>query len=114
MANGLSKHVLDCIASDGYAGAIVDMFAAETLYLEWCSRAAASRTLDPEIALDAWIALHITPAFHNQVAALGVFVDRLPVTHAEGGASDEQLDALFAAMLAAEDTFHDAIYFTGE
>jgi thiaminase/transcriptional activator TenA len=110
----LSDYVLDSISTGGYAGAIVNMFAAETLYLEWCSRAAASRVLNPEMALDAWIDLHVSPAFKEQVRTLGALVDLLPEHKTEGGASDDQLDSWFRDMLSAEDSFHDAIYFTGE
>ena len=113
LSSGLSTYVLGSVSSTGYAGAIVNMFAAETLYLEWCSRAAASRALNPVLDLDAWIALHVSPAFRKQVGVLGAFVEALPETTAEGGGSDEHLDAWFTAMLGAEDNFHDAIYFDG-
>jgi thiaminase/transcriptional activator TenA len=112
-SNVLSDYVLGSIDAASYTGAIVNMFAAETLYLEWCTRATA-RPLSPALDADSWIALHVTPAFQNQVRALGEFVDRLPTEGSTGGASDDALDSLFVGMLSAEDEFHDAIYLTGE
>ncbi len=117
-SEGLSRYVLEVIESHGYAGAIVSMFAAETLYSQWCATTAAERTLNQHDGVDAWIALHATPAFAQQAAKLASMVDRLPAqinrSSRDGGASDAQLAAWFTGMLASEDTFHDSIYFDGE
>jgi thiaminase/transcriptional activator TenA len=103
LASLLSTHVLGAIESHGYAGAVVSMFAAETLYLTWCSRARAHRELAAANDLDEWIRLHTTAEFEAQVASLQHFVDLLDEP-------DEVLDTLFAGMLVAEDSFHSAAF----
>lgn len=97
----LGTHVLEAVQSHGYAGAVVSMFAAETLYLTWCSRASRHRNLEPASDLDSWILLHTTHEFEGQVGSLHHFIDLL----------DEPawvLDELYAGMLGAEDSFHRA------
>lgn len=114
----LSRYVLDVIESHGYAGALVSMFAAETLYSEWCATSAAERTLNQLDGVDEWIALHATPEFAHQATKLAAMVDRLPLktnlSSRDGGASDVQLTTWFTGMLENEDAFHSAIYFDGE
>lgn len=117
-ADGLSSYVLEVIESHGYAGAVVSMFTAETLYSEWCANSAAERPLNQLHGADEWISLHATPAFALQAAKLASMVDRLPPetnrSSRDGGASDAQLVTWFTAMLDHEDAFHASIYFDGE
>lgn len=106
-SSSLSHHVMAVIDEYGYAGAVVCMFTAETLYSVWCTAAAGSRQLDTNDSVDAWIALHATPEFGVQADSLGQLVDRLPTDEI----TNDQLDAWFTGMLDAEDDFHDSIYF---
>lgn len=101
----LSDYVLGLARRHGRDAALVAMFAAEHLYLTWCTRAA---TIDAsrEPALQDWIVLHTGQTFTTQVAALAAAVDRLPAV-----VSDANLDSWFAGMLAAENGFHDATVF---
>lgn len=114
----LSRYVLELVDSQGYAGAIVSMFAAETLYSEWCAKSAGERHLDILDGADEWITLHATPAFALQAEKLAALVDRLPeeTNHSSrgAGASDEQMVSWFIGMLESEDAFHGSIYFDGE
>jgi thiaminase/transcriptional activator TenA len=103
-ASVLRRYVLDAIATGGYAAAITGMFAAETLYLSWCTAAAANpATRSP--AVQEWLDLHTARSFAGQVDLLGDLVDRLPAE-----ITDEQLDGWFTGMLGAEDVFHDSVY----
>jgi thiaminase/transcriptional activator TenA len=117
-AQGLSRYVMRLIESHGYAGAVVSMFAAETLYSEWCAKAARERRLNAGDDVDAWIALHATREFRSQVEAIATLVDALPrgnTRYASGiGGSDEQLELWFSGMLESEDRFHESIYFEEE
>lgn len=91
----------------GYAGVVTSLAAAETLYLRWCTEAAA-RHVDRHPAVQEWIDLHVSDTFRAQVAFLHEVVDRLPPT-----VDDGRLDQWFLAMLAAEDDFHASPYLTG-
>ncbi len=103
----LSDHILAAVGDHGYPGAIAAMFAAETLYSDWCGRAAG---LPAGLAADVeeWIMLHTAPAFLDGVAFLAELVDGLADT-----VSDETLAAWARAMLYAEDAFHSAAYPAG-
>lgn len=107
-AQALSGYVLDRMRLDGAPGVVTAMFAAETLYLRWCTPAAAAEA-DRAPDLQAWIDLHTSAAFGAQVAALAAEVDALD----EGAVTDADLDRWFTGMLAAEDVFHDAVYHAG-
>lgn len=99
----LSDHVLGTAREHGYAGAIVSMFAAESLYAGWCADAHAAGRSTGDLA--EWIRLHTIPDFTGQVDFLASIVDALPAA-----VSDATLLAVFTATLDAEDRFHDSIY----
>jgi thiaminase/transcriptional activator TenA len=101
----LSEVVLDQVAAGGRAAAVTGMLAAETMYARWCTAAAgvpAERAPD----LQAWIDLHIEPAFLAQVDALRADVDALD----PAAVPEQQLDGWFAGVLRAEITFHAAAH----
>lgn len=104
----LRRRLLTTTSQHGYAGAVVSMLAAETLYLSWC-RHAVQGTAFRHAAVQEWIELHVTPGFAAQVAFLERAVDALDPAEV----ADAQLDAWFAGMLRAEDAFHDAVLPTG-
>jgi thiaminase/transcriptional activator TenA len=103
-AAGLRRRLLTTTSQHGYAGAVVSMLAAETLYLSWC-RAAVAVEVFRHAAVQEWIELHVTPGFVAQVAFLADAVDALDPAEV----ADAQLDDWFAGMLRAEDAFHDAV-----
>lgn len=88
----------------GYAGVVTSLATAETLYLRWCTEAAALAVERPPAVQD-WIDLHVSDGFRSQVAFLHEVVDRLPPT-----VDDDQLDRWCVAMLAAEDAFHGSAH----
>ncbi|MBO2447765.1 TenA family protein [Actinomadura barringtoniae] len=98
----LSEYALSAAREGGYPAVMTVLFAAESLYLTWCTRAHEEGTVPPGPIAD-WVAMHADTAFQNGVKALAAEVDGLP-------ASDEQLAAWFTGMLEAEIAFHDAVY----
>lgn len=105
----LTEHVLATVEVGGVPAAAVAMFAAETLYRRWCAEAIAEAAPDRDPDVTAWLAMHTDPAFCAQVDWLAAIVDALPPEVA-----DQELDAWFVGMLAAEDEFHDDAYATTE
>lgn len=103
-AERLSRYTLEVVETGGYPAAMTALFAAETLYLTWCTRAHETGTTPPG-PISEWVALHAAPAFRSGVAALAAQVDDIPSTVA-----DDSLDAWFSGMLDAEITFHDAVF----
>jgi thiaminase/transcriptional activator TenA len=99
-ASVLERAVSTALDEGGYAGVVTSLAAAETLYLRWCTRAAASPESRPD-DVQRWIDLHVTDGFRAQVAFLRQLVDELPAD-----VTDAQLDRWFVAMLQAEDGFH--------
>ncbi|WP_028936354.1 TenA family protein [Pseudonocardia spinosispora] len=103
-ADRLSDFILGAVETGGYPAAMTALFAAETLYLTWCTRAHATGTVPPGPIGD-WVALHTAPPFRAGVARLADQVDQIPPT-----VPDDHLDAWFTGMLDAEITFHDAVF----
>ncbi|KID29737.1 TenA family protein [Prauserella rugosa] len=100
----LSDYALAAAEDGGYAAVTTVMFAAETLYRAWCTRAHQTGT-PPSGPVADWVALHARDPFVSGVDALAAAVDEIPVD-----VPDERLAAWFAGMLDAEITFHDAVY----
>lgn len=103
-AAALSDYALTAAEEGGYAAVTTVMFAAETLYLSWCTRALQDGT-PPAGPVADWVELHTREPFTSGVAALGAAVDELP-----SDIADDRLTAWFTGMLDAEITFHDAVY----
>jgi len=102
-SSALSEYALGLAQTDGRPAALVGMFAAESLYLQWC-RAAALVPADRQAALQEWIDLHTRPQFVQQVEALAREVDAMPET-----VTDSDLDRWFQGMLIAEIAFHEVV-----
>jgi thiaminase/transcriptional activator TenA len=104
-SNVLSDYVLGLVEQEhGYWAAATGMFAAETLYSQWCSEA-VQQNVTRSADLAAWIELHATEEFARQAARLGALVDRIPPA-----VPDDQVIDWFIGMLDAEDAFHNSIY----
>lgn len=101
----LSDVVLAQTGKHGRPAALVGMFAAETLYARWCT-AAAAHPAPRDRDLQAWIDLHVSPAFLAQVEALRADVDALD----PDVVPDADLDDWFGSTLRAEIVFHDAVH----
>lgn len=103
-AAGLSGFVLRAAADHGYPAIVTALFAAEHLYLTWCTAAAALDAARPA-AVREWVDLHARAPFTDQVAFLRAEVDAL-----DAGVGDPALLEWFTGMLAEETHFHDAVY----
>lgn len=103
-AEVLSRYALDVAREGGYPAVMTMLFAAESLYLTWCTRA-HERGAVPDGAIRAWVALHADQAFRDGVRALAAEVDALP-----DDIPQERLTRWFTGMLEAEIAFHDAVY----
>lgn len=103
-ASELSEYALATAEEGGYAAVTTVMFAAETLYLTWCTRALRDGT-PPDGPVADWVELHTREPFTAGVAALGAAVDELPAH-----IPDDRLIGWFTGMLDAEIAFHDAVY----
>jgi thiaminase/transcriptional activator TenA len=82
---------------------VAAMFAAEWMYLGWCTRAAATPSADPNLA--EWVALHAAPGFRAQAEWLGDALD--------AAAEEEDLPRfgkIVANVTEWEIAFHDAPY----
>jgi thiaminase/transcriptional activator TenA len=100
----LSAFALDAARAGGYPAIMTVLFAAETLYLTWCTRAMDGGSVTAGPVRD-WVALHAAEPFRAGVAALAEQVDRIPPA-----VPDTALDRWFGGMLDAEVAFHDAIF----
>ncbi|MFF9126576.1 TenA family protein [Streptomyces sp. NPDC014889] len=103
-AGVLSRYALDVAREGGYPAVMTMLFAAERLYLTWCTRAHESGTV-PDGAISAWVSLHADQAFRDGVRALAAEVDALP-----DEIPQERLTRWFTGMLEAEIAFHDAVF----
>ncbi len=56
-AEVLSRYALDVAREGGYPAVMTMLFAAESLYLTWCTRAHEHGAV-PDGAMSAWVALH--------------------------------------------------------
>ncbi|WAP53644.1 TenA family protein [Streptomyces sp. S465] len=100
----LSRYALDVAREGGYPAVMTMLFAAESLYLTWCTRAHERGTV-PEGAMSAWVSLHADQTFRDGVRALAAEVDALP-----DDLPQERLTRWFTGMLEAEIAFHDAVF----
>jgi thiaminase/transcriptional activator TenA len=100
----LSEFALAAARDGGYPAVMTVLFAAESLYLTWCTRA-HERGDVPAGAIADWVSLHADPAFRTGVDALAAAVDALPAD-----IPDERLVRWFTGMLEAEIAFHDAVF----
>ncbi|TDD74285.1 hypothetical protein E1293_29675 [Actinomadura darangshiensis] len=100
----LSQFALASAREGGYPAVMTVLFAAESLYLTWCTRAFREGRVPPGPVAD-WVAMHTAKPFRDGVDALAHEVDALPA-----GVPDELLTRWFAGMLGAEIAFHDAVY----
>lgn len=100
----LSDFALAAAREGGYGAVTTVLFAAESLYLAWCTRAHAGGGA-PSGPIADWVALHATAAFREGVDALARQVDALPES-----VPDDLLIRWFGGMLEAEIAFHDAVY----
>ncbi|MFC5753698.1 TenA family protein [Actinomadura rugatobispora] len=101
-ADRLSEYSLEAARTGGYAAVTTILFAAETLYLTWCTRAHEGGAVRSG-PIAEWVALHARDPFREGVAALAAQVDRLTEP-------DPVLAGWFTGMLEAEIAFHDALY----
>ncbi|MEO3825640.1 TenA family protein [Actinomadura sp. B10D3] len=100
----LSEFALASAREGGYPAVVTVLFAAESLYSTWCSRARREGRVPAGPVAD-WVAMHADEAFRAGVDALAREVDGLPA-----GIPDDRLARWFAGMLEAEIAFHDAVY----
>ncbi|TDD71783.1 TenA family protein [Actinomadura rubrisoli] len=100
----LSEFALAAAREGGYPAVMTVLFAAESLYLTWCTRAHKEGGV-PSGPVADWVALHADEAFRKGVDALAQEVDALPAD-----VPDELLVRWFGGMLEAEIAFHDAVY----
>jgi thiaminase/transcriptional activator TenA len=100
----LSEFALAAAREGGYPAVMTVLFAAESLYSAWCTRA-HERGDVPAGPIADWVSLHAGAEFRAGVAALAAQVDALPAD-----LPDERVDRWFTGMLEAEIAFHDAVY----
>jgi thiaminase/transcriptional activator TenA len=100
----LSRYALDAARAGGYPAVMTVLFAAESLYYNWCSQAHRNR-LVPDGLIAEWVALHAAEPFHTGVRALASAVDALPQE-----LPDSQMRSWFNGMLDAEIVFHDSVF----
>jgi len=103
-AERLADFALDAARTGGYPAIMTVLFAAETLYLTWCTHAERTGSV-PSGPVRNWVAMHAAEPFRAGVDALAEQVDLIPAEVPEG-----QLDTWFSGMLAAEIAFHDAVF----
>ncbi|MEU5878715.1 TenA family protein [Spirillospora sp. NPDC047279] len=101
-APALSEYALAAAREGGYPAVMTVLFAAESLYLTWCTRAHEEGNVPPGPIAD-WVAMHAGRPFQDGVNALAAEVDALPTP-------DDRLATWFTGMLEAEMTFHAALY----
>jgi len=103
-AERLADFTLSAARTGGYPAIMTVLFAAETLYLTWCTRAQEIGSVPPGPLRD-WVALHAAEPFRAGVDALAEQVEEIP-----SAVPDGQLDTWFSGMLDAEIAFHDAVF----
>lgn len=103
-AGRLADFALSAASTGGYPAIMTVLFAAETLYLTWCTRAQQTGSVPPGPLRD-WVALHAAEPFRAGVDALAEQVEEIP-----SDVPDGQLDSWFSGMLDAEIAFHDAVF----
>jgi thiaminase/transcriptional activator TenA len=103
-ATVLSQFALTSARDGGYPAVMTVLFAAESLYLTWCTRA-RERGDVPAGPIADWVSLHADATFRAGVDALAAEVDALPAD-----IPDETLVRWFTGMLETEIAFHDAVF----
>jgi thiaminase/transcriptional activator TenA len=103
-ADVLSEFALAAAREGRYPAVMTVLFAAESLYLTWCTRAQDRGDVPAGVIAD-WVSLHANAAFRTGVEALAAEVDALP-----GDIPDERIADWFTGMLDAEIAFHDAVF----
>lgn len=102
----LHEVFLGVARKEGYEEILACILAAEWMYHTWCSR--AHRTPSSRSYIRDWVALHAGGAFADHLIWLRSEIDaRAPALTLKRQA---RLRSLFARVLAAEMSFHDAAY----
>lgn len=105
-AGTLTEVVLDSADAYGYPGIVTCMYAAESLYGQWC--ATAARTPSARAPIAEWVELHIRAPFTEQVSFLREEIDALEILPE----TESELAGVFGKTLDAEVRFHEAAYLT--
>ena len=107
---GLSQplhHLFLAVAeAESYEEILVCILAAEWLYLTWCSK--AGRSPSTRAYIRDWVSLHAGGAFAEHVAWVRTEIDARGPDLSD--ARQARLMEVFEQALAAEVTFHDAVY----
>lgn len=103
-ASVLTEEVLDAADALGYPAIVTCMYAAESLYENWCRTADHSPSARSEIA--DWVHLHTVEPFTAQVRFLEAEIDALEILPETA----EDLVKVFGRVLEAEIGFHEAAY----
>ena len=107
---GLSQplhHLFLAVAeAESYEEILVCILAAEWLYLTWCSK--AGRSPSTRAYIRDWVSLHAGGAFAEHVAGVRSEIDARGPDLSD--ARQARLMEVFEQALAAEVTFHDAVY----
>lgn len=105
----LGHVALGIAASGSFVEILSGMLAAEWMYLEWCTAAAAQDQTTGWRR--AWIDLHLEPDFTAQVAWLRQRVDEIGA--GLDASARQRCHTAFGGMLRHEIAFHDAPYGPG-
>lgn len=105
----LGEVALGIAAAGSFAEILSAMLAAEWMYLDWCTAAAARGRATGW--RKAWIDLHLAPDFEDQVAWLRQRVDSLGA--GLDAVTRQRCHTAFGRMLRHEIAFHDAPYGPG-
>ena len=92
--------------TEGYEEILACVFAAEWMYLTWCSK--ASQSPSSRDYIQDWVALHAGGAFADHVAWVRSEIDDRGPALADS--RQGRLRSLFEKALEAEIAFHDAAY----
>ena len=105
----LGEVALGIAASGSFVEILSAILAAEWMYLDWCTAAAARERATGW--RKAWIDLHLEPDFKDQVAWLRQRVDTLGA--GLDAVTRQRCHTAFGRMLRHEIAFHDAAYGPG-
>ena len=103
-AGVLSEFALAAAREGGFPAVMTVLFAAESLYLAWCTRAHERGDVPAGVIAD-WVSLHAGATFRTGVQALAAEVDALPAD-----IDGDRLAHWFTGMLEAEIAFHDSVF----
>jgi thiaminase (transcriptional activator TenA) len=105
-SGSLHELFLNTAKNEGYEEILACILAAEWMYLTWCST--AHRTPSSRDYIRDWVALHAGGAFADHVAWVRCEIDGRAPALPPG--RQARLQSLFADVLLAEMSFHDAAY----